>query len=223
MEHSSIEAPSTVRATTINNQEPRLRLDNPGFIAYIVVMTVILIVGFVGNVLTIVVLRRQEHRDKNITPLMINLAIADIIIIVFGYPVAVAANVSYSGLDLRKSRPQCVWSGFINGSVGITAIANLTIMSLVMYSSFRSLGNPTGTPRSKMAAIIASTWLYGVMAMFPPLVGWNEFVPGASGISCSPNWVPKTKAGVAYNVFLVFVGFILPLGVIIFCYYMIYG
>ena len=99
MDHSSTEEPSTVQATTISDQELRLRLDDAGFIAYIAVMTVILVVGFVGNVLTIVVLRYKEHRDKNITPLMINLAIADIIIIVFGYQVAVAADVTVAFLS----------------------------------------------------------------------------------------------------------------------------
>ena len=77
---------------TPNNNElvPRHQLNDPTFIAYIVVMTVILAVGFVGNVLTIAVLRCREHRNKSISPLMINLAVADIIIIVFGYPVVVA-------------------------------------------------------------------------------------------------------------------------------------
>ena len=214
-------APTTVQATTISDQDVR-HFDDPSFMAYIVVMTVILVVGFVGNVLTIVVLRCKEHRNKSITPLMINLAIADIIIIVFGYPVAVAADVSSTRFDVRKSRAQCAWSGFINGAVGIASIANLTMMSLVTYSSFRKLGKPTRIPRQKMAAIIAFTWLYGVMAMFPPLVGWNEFVPGASGISCCPNWVSKTKAGLAYNVLLVFVGFVIPLSAIIVCYFLIY-
>ncbi|KAL9974570.1 hypothetical protein ACROYT_G011621 [Oculina patagonica] len=222
MDNLTTEAPSTAQATTRSDQQPRLNHDDPEFIAYIVVMTIILVVGFVGNVLTIVVLRCKEHRNKNITPLMINLAIAGIIIIVFGYPVVVAANVSSSGLDIRKSQAQCVWSGFINGSVGIASIANLTMMSLMMYSSFKRLSHTPRISRNKMSAVITFTWLYGVMAMFPPLVGWNEFVPGAAGISCCPNWVPKTKAAMAYNGLLVFVGFILPLGVIIFCYYRIY-
>lgn len=210
---------SNMTQTPNNNEVPRLQLDNPTFIAYIVVMTTILAVGFVGNVLTIAVLRCREHRNKSISPLMINLAVADIIIIVFGYPVVVAANVS-SG---RLIRSTCVWSGFINGAVGIAAISNMTMMSLVMYSSFQSLNCTTKIPRKKMAAMIAFTWLYGIMAMFPPLVGWNEFVPSASGISCCPNWVPETKAGVAYNALLVFIGFVLPLSVVIFCYYRIYN
>ena len=182
-------------------------------------MTIILAVGFVGNVLTIMILRHREHRKKNITPLMINLAVADIIIIVFGYPVVVAANVSSFGLEISST---CVWSGFINGSVGIASIANLTMMSVVMYSSFKRLGNRRKIPKRKMAAMIAFTWLYGILAMIPPLLGWNEFVPGASGVSCCPNWVPETKAGVAYNAMLVFVGFIFPLSAVTFCYSRIY-
>lgn len=220
--NTSIEPPSTTQTSNIkedSSSRPKLQHDDPAFIAYIVVMTIILAVGFVGNVLTIIILRYREHRKKNITPLMINLAVADIIIIVFGYPVVVAANISSSGLEISST---CVWSGFINGSVGIASIANLTMMSVAMYSSFKRLGNRKKIPASKMATMIIFTWLYGIMAMIPPLLGWNEFVPGASGVSCCPNWVPETQAGVAYNAMLVFVGFIFPLSVVTFCYYRIY-
>ncbi|RMX50278.1 hypothetical protein pdam_00018192 [Pocillopora damicornis] len=217
----STQAPSTSQ-TMLGSQEPQLRPNNTGIVAYIVVMAVILAVGFVGNVLTILVLSCHEHKNKNITPFMMNLAIADIIIIVFGYPVVVAANFTSSGLNVRNSRTQCIWSGFINGSVGIASIANLTMMSLVMYSAISKVSNSTKIPRSKMIGIIIFTWVYGVMAMVPPLVGWNEFVPGASGISCCPNWSPETKAGMAYNMLLVFVGFVLPLSVIIYSYHRIY-
>ena len=220
MTNPSTGALSTAQTTLKSGQE--FEVDTNVLIIYGVVMAIILAVGFVGNVLTIIVLRCPEHRKKNITPLMINLAINNIIIIVFGYPVVVAANFTSSGLNVRNSRPQCVWSGFINGSVGIASIANLTMMSLVMYFTVKTVSKTTKISAIKMAAIITFTWVYGVMAMFPPLVGWNEFVPGASGISCGPNWSPETKAGVAYIVLLVFVGFLLPLGVITVCYFRIY-
>ena len=153
---------------------------------------------------------------------MINLAIVDIVIIVFGYPVVVASNYTSSGLNVRESRISCIWSGFINGSTGIASIANLTMMSLVMFHGVSSVTKTTKISTIKMAAIITFTWVYGVVAMIPPLVGWNEFVPGASGISCCPNWSPETKAGMAYNMLLVFVGFVLPLSVIIYSYHRIY-
>lgn len=219
-------SPSTgVPSTTSTkiNSDREFHLDANILISYGVVMGLILAVGLVGNVLTILVLRCPEHRRKNITPLMINLAVADIIIIVFGYPVVVSSNFASSGLNLRESRPLCIWSGFINGATGIASIANLTMMSLVMFHGVSSVTKTTKISTIKMAAIITFTWAYGVTSMIPPLVGWNEFVPGASGISCCPNWVPETKAGVAYNMFLVFVGFVLPLSVIIFCYYRIYS
>ena len=210
---------STTQSAT-NNQDSSRKPGQTGFIVYVVVMTMVVVVGLIGNVLTIFVLRCLEHKNKVITPLMINLALADVIIIVFGYPVVVVSN--FTDHNVLKNRSLCVWSGFINGSVGIASIANMTAMSFVMLHSFNRVGNPKRVPTKKMAGIIIFTWLYGVLAMFPPLVGWNKFVPGTSGISCCPNWLPDTKAGLAYNALLVFVGFVFPLTTILICYYKIY-
>lgn len=206
--------------STPGDQNASRRPNQAGMIAYVIVMTVIVLVGFVGNVLTILVLRRREHKNKVITPLMINLAVADIFIIVFGYPVVAASN--FTDHNVFENHSLCIWSGFINGSVGIATIACLTMMSFAMLHSFSKVGRPRRVPTKKMAGMIIFTWLYGVTAMFPPLVGWNEFVPGTSGISCCPNWLPETKSGTAYNVLLVFVGFFLPLSIIVVCYKRIY-
>ncbi|XP_068724543.1 visual pigment-like receptor peropsin [Montipora capricornis] len=203
-----------------DNPNSARRPDQVGLIFYVLVMTIILIVGFAGNLFTILVLRCPEHKNKIITPLMINLSFADIIIIVFGYPVVVASN--FTEHNVLKNRSLCVWSGFINGSVGIASIANLTMMSLVMFKNFNKVGTARRVPWKQMLVMILFTWVYGAAAMVPPLVGWNKFVPGASGISCCPNWSPDTTAAVAYNVLLVFVGFVFPLTVIIVCYYRIY-
>ena len=211
---------NTALRTTAKRDSWSLLHDDATFIAYFVIMSIILVVGIVGNVLAIFVLRRREHQKKQITPLMINLAFADILIIVFGYPVVMSANVS--GFEIRNGGPHCIWSGFVNGSIGIASIANLTSMSLVMYNTIHQVGNARKIPPKTMAAIILFTWFYGILAMLPPLLGWNEFVPSASGVSCCPNWTPETKDGVAYIIFLVFVGFFLPLGVICVCYYKIY-
>ena len=59
------------------NQEP-YRSNQAGYIAYCVVMFFILATGFVGNILTILVLKEREHRRKLLTPLMMNLAVADL-------------------------------------------------------------------------------------------------------------------------------------------------
>ncbi|KAJ7383198.1 hypothetical protein OS493_030356, partial [Desmophyllum pertusum] len=104
------------------------------YLGYGIVMFVILLIGFLGNLLTILVLRQRQHRRKSITPLMMNLAIADLLIVVFGYPVIISNNLN--GDLMRAGSPFCIWSGFINSTTGITSIATLTAMSGVVAGFF---------------------------------------------------------------------------------------
>lgn len=86
------------------------------FIAYGVVMIAVLSIGFLGNTMTVIILRKHEHASKSLTPLMINLAIASLIIIVLGYPLVI--SVVLRGSHVTKEDPTCRWSAFVNGTVG---------------------------------------------------------------------------------------------------------
>lgn len=90
--------------------------NNAWFIAYGVVMIAVLSIGFLGNTMTVIILRKHEHASKSLTPLMINLAIASLIIIVLGYPLVISVVVR--GSHVTKEDPTCRWSAFINGTVG---------------------------------------------------------------------------------------------------------
>ena len=190
------------------------------FLAYGIVMFLILTVGFLGNALTLIVLRHRKHRKKAVTPLMINLAIADIFIIVFGYPVIISVNLR--GERLRQNSARCIWSGFSNGVTGISSIASLVAMSGVMYHVIKqTVPNPT-LPARRMVGLIAGTWLYGIFVNLPPLLGWNRFVPGEAGISCAPDWTASDLSSVLYIVWLVAFGFFLPLIAICVLHYLTY-
>ncbi|XP_029184609.1 melanopsin-like isoform X1 [Acropora muricata] len=194
--------------------------NNAWFIAYGVVMIAVLSIGFLGNTMTVIILRKHEHASKSLTPLMINLAIASLIIIVLGYPLVISVVVR--GSHVTKEDPTCRWSAFINGTVGISSIATLTEMSLVINYSLHRMNPNVRLTKRNMALLIAGAWLYGLVSMFPPLVGWNRFVPGAVRISCGPDWTDKSASGVSYNLVLVVLGFFLPLCVMIKAYYEIY-
>ena len=56
-------------------------------VIYGTAMFFVLTIGFLGNVITIIILRYRVHRKKIITPLMLNLAVSDILITVLVYPV----------------------------------------------------------------------------------------------------------------------------------------
>ncbi|KAK2574169.1 Melanopsin [Acropora cervicornis] len=163
--------------------------NNAWFIAYGVVMIAVLSIGFLGNTMTVIILRKHEHASKSLTPLMINLAIASLIIIVLGYPLVISLVVR--GSHVTKEDPTCRWSAFINGTVGISSIATLTEMSLVINYSLHRMNPNVRLTKRNMALLIAGAWLYGLVSMFPPLVGWNRFVPGAVRISCGPDWTDK--------------------------------
>ena len=172
-------------------------------------MFIVLLFGFFGNLFTLIVLRQREHRKKSITPLMMNLALADLSIIVFGYPPVISSTLN--GNNMKDAKSLCIWSGFVNGIVGMTSIATLTAMSAVVYQTIRRNTPHYTVSRRQSTALVIGTWCFGFATMFPPLVGWNRFVPGQSGFSCAPDWSASDSTSIAYIVYLIVVGFFLPL------------
>ena len=61
------------------------------YIFYYVAMFLILVIGLPGNALAILVLRHRDHKNKTSTPLLINIAVVDLFILIFGYPTAIVS------------------------------------------------------------------------------------------------------------------------------------
>ncbi|EDO34909.1 predicted protein [Nematostella vectensis] len=186
------------------------------------VMFLILTIGLVGNILTIVILLRKDYRSKLIVPYMLNMAVLDALLILLGYPVSI--NAILTGRRLKPEDRTCKFNAFMNGSIGISAIITLTYISFVMY---RTITNTTTMPRQKSAVYLfgslCAIWTYGVLTMLPPLVGWSKFVPGAAGFSCAPDWGSASASILSYNIVLMVLGFVFPVGVISVCYYKIFS
>ena len=190
------------------------------YLTYSIVMFLVLTVGFLGNLLTLIILRYPEHRKKVINPLMINLAVANLLITLLVYPVSVITNLL--GLQLQEGSIQCMWSSFANGAAGITSIATLTAMSGSMYYVIKqTLPHPKIHARY-MAMLVIGTWIYGILLNLPPVIGWSKAVPGKAGISCAPDWTTTDPNGIVYIVFLLVFGFLLPLMTIVTFHYLIY-
>lgn len=190
------------------------------YLAYATVMFLVLTIGFFGNVVTLIILRYREHRAKVITPLMISLAVAHILIIILVYPIIVATNLL--GWPLQEGSYRCMWSSFANGTAGIASIATLATMSGCMYHVIKQT-----IPRPKihakyMTLLVIGTWLYGILLNLPPVIGWSKAVPGKAGISCAPDWTTSDRKGIIYIVFLLVFGFFLPLMAIGTFHYLIY-
>ncbi|XP_078368280.1 melanopsin-like [Oculina patagonica] len=203
----------------LNNNIPSFKWQSV-YLAYGVVMFFILLVGFFGNLLTIIVLRQRDHRKMSVAPLMMNIAIADLLIIIVGYPVTMSNNLK--GDPMRAGSPYCNWSAFINSTTGMASIATLTALSGVVYQTVkRNAPNSTASKRQS-TILIAGSWFYGFLTSFPPLLGWNRFVPGKAGFSCGPDWAADDSASVTYIVLLITVGFFAPLILIMMFHYFTY-
>lgn len=187
---------------------------------FITVMLVILALGFLGNVLTILVLYQPSHRKETLTPLMLNLAFASVFITVFGYPMPI--DVIMTGREIAADQTRCNWYGFVMGTVGIASIATFTGMTLVMSYSVRRMNPRFKVSRKISCCLIAASWVYGVVSMLPPLLGWTRFVPGNTGVTCGPDWTDLSPSGTAYSLLLIAVGFFVPLSLISVSYFKIF-
>ncbi|XP_032239260.2 green-sensitive opsin-1 [Nematostella vectensis] len=189
-----------------------------GYVMYYMTMLVILIAGISGNGITIVICRRPEHRKKEITPLLINLAVADLIIVTFGYSLTFTSNIR--GAYLVEGDPLCYWSAIVNGTVGIGSIGTMVVVNILIYKSTRRNIMFKLSPRT-MAVAFVGIWTYSACVVFPPLFGWNRIVPGTTHTSCEPDWSNQTSLGLSYNIYMMVFGFFLPLICISFTFYRI--
>lgn len=180
-----------------------------GYIAYATVMFTIISVGFLGNILSAIVLCQPFHRKQPLAPLMLNIVLGDLFLIVFAYPTLM--QVVVRGKDLHAYKARCIFYAFVNGAVGLTSIATFTTMTIVLsYCTHQKI------PRFRVSNVtifhlLAACWSFGVILMLPPLLGWSRFVPGASGISCGPDWTDTSAAGRAYSLLLIILGFCGPI------------
>lgn len=198
-------------------------LDKASFIGYCVCMLIILTAGLAGNVLTILVLRKRHHRAKPLTPLVVNLSVADIIICVLGYTIAVTNNIA--GFSLNINSTLCSWLAFINCFIGIASVGTLTSISYLLFKKSRNIHPLAKSHRdrgSHLRGVLISIWIYAFILAAPPLFGWNQFVPMSSQISCHPDWESQEPKDLSYIAFLVVFGFFMPLGVISFCHASLY-
>ena len=95
-------------------------------------MFVILTLGLIGNFLTLVVLFHPQHRTKSMTPLMVNLCVADLLVCLFGYTVAVNYNTA-DFANTGSAPALCYWLAFINAATGLASIGTLAVMAIITY------------------------------------------------------------------------------------------
>ena len=176
--------------------------------------------GVAGNVLVAFVISGQGKRKSTTDLFLLNLAVADLGILLLSFPLI--AIREKAPLNWPLGEFVCLYlypvpDVFHGASVWcIAMVAVLRYYEVVLLR--KPITNKNNTPKKAAKFVAVCVWLTSVLLFCLPLyfvVGYNETTAG--GKWCGPDW-PSLKAAQVYTVFLTIVSYILPLIVISWTY-----
>lgn len=70
----------------------------------------------------------------------------------------------------------------------------------------------------RLLQVCAGAWVYCLTMSLPPLLGWSRYIPEGFLTSCSWDYLTRSPSNRAYYIYLLVLGFVLPVCVIAYCY-----
>uniref|UniRef100_A0A6E8VSS7 G_PROTEIN_RECEP_F1_2 domain-containing protein n=1 Tax=Anopheles coluzzii TaxID=1518534 RepID=A0A6E8VSS7_ANOCL len=173
--------------------------------------------GVIGNALVVFMFYRYRSLRTPANYLVINLAVADFIIMMEA-PMFIYNSI-HQGPALGSIG--CTVYALMGAVGGTVAIATLTVISIDRYNVVVYPLNPNrSTTKLKCYFLIAFTWAYGLLfASFPALeIGLSRYTAEGYLTACSFDYLDRTyKARVFMFVYFVF-AWLIPFAIISYCY-----
>ena len=130
------------------------------------------------------------------------------------YPLTIYANFKE---HWTLGSNACVYYAFVTSVGGIASIYHLVLLSA---ERFITLAYPYDQQRflsdRNINIALVLTWTLSIVASHLPLVGWSSFALEGIGTSCALDLFPKTWSSKSFIIFLVCIGFVLPMIAIIY-------
>jgi len=181
-------------------------------------VSLVILLGMIGNTLVVIVLWQQQRRSQRITGsyFLINLAIADIF---------ASANLIFM-LSTIINRGEwifgehvCKLNGFLTVLLGSTSLLTLCAISINRYFKIVEGGkyNRIYTINNTLR-ILAVTWLVPFVLSIAPIFGWSahEYQVG----KCVCHFL--FSRNISYTITFALIIVIAPFSIILFCYLKIY-
>ncbi|KAL3042687.1 hypothetical protein OYC64_020578 [Pagothenia borchgrevinki] len=180
-----------------------------------VFLGVILVLGFLGNFLVLMVFSRFPGLVTPVNLLLINISASDMLVCIFGTPLSFAASVRGRWLTGSSG---CRWYGFSNAFFGIVSLVSLSLMSFERYCVLLH-SSPSDSSQYRRARLaVAASWFYSLVWTLPPLLGWSSYGLEGPGTTCSVQWHQRSSTARSYISCLFIFCLLLPLLLMIFCY-----
>ncbi|KAI1231764.1 hypothetical protein IHE44_0007398 [Lamprotornis superbus] len=185
------------------------------YVAVAVLMGLVVASASVLNGLVIVVSIRHRRLRSPLNHILVNLAVANLLVTLSGSSVSLSNNIR--GFFAFGER-LCQLEGFMVSLTGIVGLWSLAILALERYLVVcRPLGEFRFGHRHA-ASGCAFTWGWSLLWTTPPLLGWSSYVPEGLRTSCGPNWYTGGSNNSSYILALFVTCFVMPLSLILFSY-----
>uniref|UniRef100_A0A670KII6 G-protein coupled receptors family 1 profile domain-containing protein n=1 Tax=Podarcis muralis TaxID=64176 RepID=A0A670KII6_PODMU len=185
------------------------------YISVAVLMGLVVISATLANGLVIVVSVQFKKLRSPLNYVLVNLAVADLLVTFFGSTISFVNNAR--GFFIF-GQATCEFEGFM---VSLTGIVGLWSLAILAFERYLVICKPVGDFRfQKRHAVLgcAFTWGWSFIWTVPPLLGWSSYVPEGLRTSCGPNWYSGGSSNNSYIMTLFVTCFAMPLSTILFSY-----
>lgn len=216
----------SINLTTINPDTGLVPFEKSRFnyslVEYRIIGIFLLFVGVFGlteNILVLYTFYKSKQLRSATNFFVIGLAICDLCMSALANPLAISSALHGSWLHGHFF---CYWEGFIVYTFGMSELYLLTAISIDRYIVItRPFQAAFITKRVAFASVLGCFGL-GVLWSIFPFVGWSSYGLEASGVYCGLLWKDTSLSNTSYVVSITIFCFLLPFGVMIYCYFHIY-
>ena len=194
-------------------------LSRPVDIAFKAVICVLLVADLIGNGLVILVILSCRRLKTPMNFLLVNLALADIMVAVFLAPIYVVSGISHPEGETGDTLCKLVTGGNLAWVGGLTSVFSLVFIAIERYYAVLHPFNVQDkiTP-GKVRFFITVSWFTAVLCEIPEMV-FDCYQP-ESVLRCKEVW-PNDWLPVVYGVFWLIMAGVFPVTMMVFLYYKI--
>ena len=174
----------------------------------------VLLAGCSLNVLAAYVLAIRDKLSSTQAVLLFSLTTSNAFFTVATTPFTIHANYKR---EWEMGSTVCAYFGFVSFTGGLSSIYHLLLLSLERFIAVVYPFHVSNLLRSRYVyRSIIFGWILIIAIASLPLFGWSKYTEEGIGTSCSVNLFPASANGISYNVFIVVIGYAMPISSILY-------
>ena len=210
----------TVNSTHSNDTDNSTGLKDVDFAIISGYIGLVGLLGFLGNLLVIITFWKFKSLRTSTNTFVVHLAVCNFVLAMLDLTFSLPSAVKHSWLfdaDL------CRFYGFVYFFFSCMSLNTLAVISLDRYWVITkpSIGIKITIKRAVFCAFL--TYLYTFFYTLPVLIGWIDFQEDAFYTGCYLDFQQQTVVNLTYSVILTVFLFLVPLVIMIYCYYSIFS